>query len=435
MAVSDSTVAIISRTKDRAVFIPRLCASILGQSHTDWIHVIVIDGGSPDALEAALAPFRPSYGARLSVIHLTESQGMQAAANAGINASKSAFIAIHDDDDSWHPDFLKESVNFLTTKGPESIYQGVVTHTDQVWESLADGAFQEIRREPYIPLPEINFFRIGYENPFPPIAFLYRRQAIDTIGLYDQALNVAGDLDFNFRFLSRFEIGLIPRQLANYHWRESSTDPSAANSVLNSKKEHALRLNEFQNKALREQSVAGLAVNLAGYLLRQEWHTRLLLNSSERQSALLTNQAERTENLGARVLKQLGEGTYDGRLSTVSDALVRLLEAAADLKTHLATHDHDKPELLAAINSLVPYFNDHKADHLDQKEHLTSISGMQLDALARLQLQFDQMAILQQKLDQQASELKALRGKLLLKIGPLQVLLEKPRKKPTPAVR
>lgn len=407
MAVTDSTVAVISRTKDRVVFIPRLCASILNQSHTDWVHVIVNDGGSPDALEAALAPFRPQYGNRLIVVHLPESQGMQSAANAGINASQSAFIAIHDDDDSWHPDFLKETVTFLTEKGPQSVYQGVVTHTDQVWESLKDNVFEEVRREPYIPLPEINFFRIGYENPFPPIAFLYRRQVINTIGLYDQSLNVAGDLDFNFRFLSRYEIGLIPRQLANYHWRESSTDATALNSVLNSKKEHALRLNEFQNKALREQSVAGLAVNMAGYLLRQEWHTRLLLNNSERQSTLLINQAERTENLGSRVLKQLGEGDYNGRINTVSEALIRLIEAASDLKSHLATHDHDKPEILAAINNQVSHFK-------DLKEHLTSISNMQL---------------------QQLGEIKALRGKLLFKLGPFQILWEKSRKKPSSAVR
>lgn len=415
MAESDSSVAIISRTKDRTVFIPRLCASVLNQSHEDWVHIIVNDGGAAQPLEAALAPFRDQYRSRLKILHLPTSQGMQSAANAGIAGSESTFIAIHDDDDSWHPDFLRETVSFLNAKGAHSLYQGVVTHTEQVWERLDNHSFAEVRREPYIPLPEINFLRIGYENPFPPISLLYRRQVLDTLGNYDQSLNVAGDLDFNFRFLSRYEIGLIPQSLAFYHWRESSSDPTALNSVLNSKAEHALRLNEFQNKVLREQSVAGLAINLAGYLLRQEWHTRLLLNSSEKQLSLHNSQAERTENIGSRILRQLGEGDQNGRLSSVSDALVRLIEATKDLKTHLATHDHDKPELLSAINAYFDRFQ-------DQKEHLTSISNMQEDTLARLTLQQEQATML-------TNELKALRGRILFKIGPLHLMMEKPRKK------
>jgi glycosyltransferase involved in cell wall biosynthesis len=53
---------------------------------------------------------------------------MEAASNAGIAACDSDYIVIHDDDDSWCPDFLERTVAFLD--GPEGArYGGVATHS------------------------------------------------------------------------------------------------------------------------------------------------------------------------------------------------------------------------------------------------------------------------------------------------------------------
>jgi glycosyltransferase involved in cell wall biosynthesis len=49
----------------------------------------------------------------LRVLHHAHSKGMEAASNAGIHASTGEFVVIHDDDDSWHPDFLRETVDYL----------------------------------------------------------------------------------------------------------------------------------------------------------------------------------------------------------------------------------------------------------------------------------------------------------------------------------
>ena len=38
---------------------------------------------------------------------------MEAASNAGIKATNGELIVIHDDDDTWHPDFLKKCVCVL----------------------------------------------------------------------------------------------------------------------------------------------------------------------------------------------------------------------------------------------------------------------------------------------------------------------------------
>ena len=59
-------------------------------------------------------------------------------------------------------------------------------------------------------------------NRFPPIAFVYDREAWLAAGGYREHLRALGDWDFNVRFSSRFKIGQIPDVLAYWHHRPRS---------------------------------------------------------------------------------------------------------------------------------------------------------------------------------------------------------------------
>ena len=104
------SVAIITRTKDRPHLLKRAIESVLNQSHTDWLHVIVNDHGCQANLEDVLTPYRAAHAERVLVLHHTGTPGMQNASNYGIQQSQSKYLCIHDDDDSWHPDFLRTTL-------------------------------------------------------------------------------------------------------------------------------------------------------------------------------------------------------------------------------------------------------------------------------------------------------------------------------------
>ena len=127
-------VSVITRTKDRLLLVKRAIRSVLQQTFSDWTHVIVNDGGNARELDLLLKEFEGQYEGRLEVIHNAESQGMQNASNSGIERVDSEFIVIHDDDDSWHPEFLESCVSFLDEAGPDSVFQGVITHTEKIVE-------------------------------------------------------------------------------------------------------------------------------------------------------------------------------------------------------------------------------------------------------------------------------------------------------------
>ena len=100
-------VDIIMRTKDRLIFLERGIKSVISQSYKDWELCIVNDGGDSGDIKNLINKFT-NYSKQIKVINHKNSKGRWVAANAGIKATNGELVVIHDDDDTWHPDFLKK---------------------------------------------------------------------------------------------------------------------------------------------------------------------------------------------------------------------------------------------------------------------------------------------------------------------------------------
>ena len=107
-----TTVDIVMRTKDRPVFVRRALADILAQTFADWTLIIVNDGGDLAELEAVVAEF-PDLGERVRYVDLPASSGRGASVMPGVDAGDSPLVNWHDDDDTWHPEFLARTVEHL----------------------------------------------------------------------------------------------------------------------------------------------------------------------------------------------------------------------------------------------------------------------------------------------------------------------------------
>ena len=273
----------------------RCMASVLGQSFPDWLHVIVNDGGNPYVVDLLVAEHAARYQGRVHVIHNPVSVGMQNASNLGIGEAAGDFLVIHDDDDSWQPEFLRACVGFLDQHGAASPVQGVITHTIRVLEEISpEGAIEEIAREDYMPCQSIDLFAAGADNPYAPIAFVYRRAVHERIGLFDERFSVVGDWDFNLRFLQLFEVGVISQRLANYHWRHRSGGSAYANTVTDALDVHVEKSTELRNHYLRmdlQHGQPGL-----GYLLN-------LARNLRGNSALLWEMRQRGDQTAHEISK------------------------------------------------------------------------------------------------------------------------------------
>lgn len=250
--------AVVTRTKDRPVLLDRAVRDVLAQTFQDWTHVIVNDGGDQAVLEAVLEPYREAYAGRLAVVSHPASLGMEAASNAGVRASRSRYLVIHDDDDTWDPEFARVAVDFLENR-ELAAFRGVVTHTLRVRETLEGGAVRVLSSEPFNTwLENVTLYRMCGGNVFPPISFVFEREALEAVGFFREDLPVLGDWEFNLRFLSRFEIGLVPKPLAFYHHRPDVGQGVYGNTVHALDHRHKLYDALLRNELLRRDLEAGV---------------------------------------------------------------------------------------------------------------------------------------------------------------------------------
>jgi glycosyltransferase involved in cell wall biosynthesis len=248
-------VAVVTRTRDRPLLLRRARASIASQTFRDLEWVVVNDGGEREPVEAEAAAARAA-GLETLVIHREESTGMEAAANAGILATTSRYIAIHDDDDSWERPFLAATVAVLE-KDPAFV--GVITHSMQVVEQFVGDSIVTIsrrRRNPH--LRAVHMADLAITNLFPPISLLFRRQAYEAVGGFDEGFPVLGDWEFNLKLAMQGDIRVLPRPLANYHVRAGGAlAPRYANSIVAERDLHHLQDAVFRNRLLRADMAAG----------------------------------------------------------------------------------------------------------------------------------------------------------------------------------
>ncbi|MCB9427629.1 MAG: glycosyltransferase family 2 protein [Actinobacteria bacterium] len=235
-------VDIVVRTKNRPQFLARALDDILAQEYPHWQLIIVNDGGDPVQAEVAR---RPGLEGRFTLLDLPESLGRGGAVMPGIEAGHSPYIAIHDDDDTWHPQFLTRTIQHLQSTDDVA----VSVRTEIVWETPA---LQETGREPFHPfMQEPTYFDLLRFNHVVPISLLYRRCVLDTIG-FDQRLRSVSDWDVNLQLWGLGSVGFLNGEPLAYWHQRRSADGDAANSVIAEPESHQLHDRRVRDEALRQ---------------------------------------------------------------------------------------------------------------------------------------------------------------------------------------
>jgi glycosyltransferase involved in cell wall biosynthesis len=209
-------IAVITRTKNRPQLLRRCAENLSKQSMKDLQWVIVNDAGNREDVEDVVN-YGKNLGLDIKLLHKNYSNGVAAAANHGMENSESELIHLHDDDDSVESNFYQIMSTFLDAK---KYYGGVVCSTAKIVEKLTETHIIHIDKQLLFDSKmAMHIADLLIKNQFPPISFVFRRNAFDAVGIYDTSLPVLEDWDFVIRFLSLYDIGSIDEYLANYHHR------------------------------------------------------------------------------------------------------------------------------------------------------------------------------------------------------------------------
>ena len=226
------TVAVLVRTKDRPRFLRRALANIAEQTFTDYTVCVINDGGDESATRAILQASPLAHlleGDAPRLMLLTTSGGnMEAASNAGLAATDSKFVAIHDDDDLWAPEFLERTVGALRASDALICSTRVVERYER---ETPEGEFEVYEERIFHDgLPGFGLQFLYRTNRTVPIGILYRRRLHELVGFYDESLPVVGDWEFNLRAAAVTEVLLVDEPLAYWSLRPEA-DGAEANSV------------------------------------------------------------------------------------------------------------------------------------------------------------------------------------------------------------
>ena len=250
-------ITVVMRTYERPVLLARAIASVQLQKFTDWELVIVNNGGQQAGVDAVVrTAMNATPSGSIRVIHLSERVGMEEASNRGLADSDSEFFVIHDDDDSWNSRFLEVAVATLRSS---SSAVAAVTGVTRIYETFRGGTVWPVSHEDF-PLSQgrLTYRGMVGANTFPPIAAVFRRSVLNTVGNFDASLPVLGDWEFNLRAVVAGEFVFISERLAHYHTRTAESDTSSGNSITTGEDLHRDVKLQLQDRWLREPLVNGV---------------------------------------------------------------------------------------------------------------------------------------------------------------------------------
>jgi glycosyltransferase involved in cell wall biosynthesis len=256
--VEADCVGIITRTKDRTLLLERSIRSVLGQTYKNWAHIIVNDGGDRNVLETILSKYASQYQAKLTLIDNPEAIGAVPSLNVGLKACQSDYAVTHDDDDSWEPEFLEKSIRALKLRKkmlPNT--RGIMCHTTAVVERVEEAAVVERYRFSWNGwVRAVTLVQLAATNFIPPISFVYEREVLSEIGFFNN-LRFGDDWEFYLRFLSKFDIAVLPEHLANWHLRPESKDAYGNTVEVDRARDHAAIVAALRNDLIRRDLTSG----------------------------------------------------------------------------------------------------------------------------------------------------------------------------------
>ncbi|WP_017199109.1 glycosyltransferase family A protein [Arthrobacter sp. M2012083] len=310
---SGARVTIVTRTKNRPIFLARALDDIFAQTFQDFELVIVNDGGNPADVEHLTSQRSEAERSRITTIHHAESAGMEGASNAGLKAGSGEFVVIHDDDDFWSPEFLARTVAYLDDPA-NAAESGVMVRTEIVIEELVEDKIEPIRREIFwADMRQITLADMLKINRAVPISFLYRRNLHDHVGYYNENLPVVGDWEFHLRVLSHSRVGFLDGEPLAFWSQRPESAGHHSNSIFAKVAEHAQYDALVRDDYLRDQAAQG-GLGTMLYLTRVLSEQEELIVAQQRRldesAAKLDHILERLEALNQTVVVRTSVGEF-----------------------------------------------------------------------------------------------------------------------------
>jgi glycosyltransferase involved in cell wall biosynthesis len=185
-------VTVIMPAYNVAQYLREAVESVVAQTYRDW-ELVIVDDGSTDET-GAIARECLKLDGRIRLVR-QENRGLAGARNTALRVGRGEFFALLDSDDVWDPEFLESQMEVFA-RYPET---ALVSGSARFLGGARDG-------EPARPLmPGASVLTLEQMIGDEAAVFImttFRREVVDTIGMFDATKRRSEDWDFWLRAVS-----------------------------------------------------------------------------------------------------------------------------------------------------------------------------------------------------------------------------------------
>jgi len=201
-------------------------ASVLRQTEAD-LELIVVDDGSTDVTADTVAR---SDDPRVRLISQSN-QGLPAARNAGIAASRGTYVSFLDSDDLWLPDYLEHSGRALRTSADVGFTYTDAYAFDPVTGKVRRGSAMGGGSPPRQPPTDPPAFLLELlKRNFVYVSTTVPRSVLNTVGGFDETRTASEDYDLWLRIVANGYCAVhVPGRHALYRLHRGQMSRDVAN--------------------------------------------------------------------------------------------------------------------------------------------------------------------------------------------------------------
>ncbi|MCH9023643.1 MAG: glycosyltransferase family 2 protein [Planctomycetes bacterium] len=226
------TVSVVIPAYNIEDYITRAINSALAQTYPPH-EIIVTDDGSTDRTAERIKQF----GSKVRYIY-QDNAGPSAARNTAIKVATGRWIALLDGDDEWLPEKLELQIELLR-KYPDLVWADCNLYMKQHGSNTKTFCNDPQLVEKYLDGKECfdSYFTAANAGILmTECSILIKRDVFDQVGLYQEGLHYAEDIDMYWRIAYRWpKIGYVRKSLAIYHFARpgSLTNATPEIKILN----------------------------------------------------------------------------------------------------------------------------------------------------------------------------------------------------------
>ncbi len=243
--ISTPLVSVIMPTYNRPDKLPQAIRSVLEQSEANFELIVINDGGEEPALDGFNDP-------RIILINHEERRGQAAARNTGIKAAQGHYIAYLDDDDIYYPQHLETLTKAASISG--------VAYSDAYRVFIDDTGNEKGRDVPFCYDFDRDLMLVTNYIPLP--CLLHRRDCLNTVGLFDEELNVLEDWELIIRLAINYDFSHIKSFTAEFRKfsQADSVTRAGMDSSLAVTEEIHRRYSQYADEETRKAQIRRIAL-------------------------------------------------------------------------------------------------------------------------------------------------------------------------------